>query len=523
MGYIKTTKPINKGDDMNHLKLIYIPFILLMLLQGCSFDFLDDDSDENSEAGGHSEYDSDNDIKYYYNGEDSLLWMEYYDFDSEGQCIFMKHCLPSGTVLHSYVYDWDDNGNLVNEAYFDGNHKLSYYSITVFDSEKAANQFEYDENNTLQKIESWTYNSDNNTETSITYDGSKSLTYAYKYAYNSDKKIRLSSLYGPDSIRKAYIECEYDSSGRVIKKTGYGESSSGSSFQSFYSRTSFPSYGGVNSESRNSEGLTAPEAPEPPSVPALSLSDTTRDYSWMSLWIFDDFGYTKASLNSDYLPVTIIRVADDYLKGYPIKITLDYDDDNKLIRKTTSYKKDTVLDQEFSYNSNGYLTELKTSGMSLYIPLNYEFSYESGIPKSISILNEDTLLQKFVYVYRPTSTPFDEYAKNISIIEHYDGNDVYIGKYIFTYDNMKKEISIIVRDALNEKTGSFLLAYGSNDLISTLESYNASDSKLWSWGYSYDDMNNRIGETRLDEDGFPEANFSLNVESLFEELSNFLP
>lgn len=504
-------------------KLKYIPFILLMLFQGCSLDFLDDESDENSDSSGYSEYDSANDIKYYYDGDDSLVWMEYYDFDSKNQCIFMKHCLPSGTVLYSYVYEWDDNGNLKNKAYFDGNHELSYYSITVFDSGKAINMFEYDENYSLQGIQTWTYDSNGNTETSAAYNESKSLTSAYQYEYNSEDKITLSSLYGSDSHRDAYIEYEYDGSSRITKKTGYGDCSSHNSFESFYSQTCFPAYGGVNTESRNNKGLTAPAAPAPPSVSALSLTDLSLDYTWMSLWIYDQYGYTKATLNSNALPVSISRVADDYLNGYPIEITLNYNGDNKLIRKTTDYKGETVLDLQFTYNSSNYLIKLESSGESLYIPLNYEFSYESGIPESIRILNENNLLQRFEYHYESTPASAGEYAKSISNIEHYDGDDHYIGKYVFSYDSGKDEISIIARDTDDAKTGSFLLAYGSNGLISTLAGYDALDKKLWSWGYNYNDLDMRIGETRFDEDGLPEAVFSLDVESLFEDLSYFLP
>ncbi|MDA3956932.1 hypothetical protein, partial [Oceanispirochaeta sp.] len=100
--------------------------LFLLVFQGCSFDFLNtEESPVNSSS--YTKYDSEGDIKYCYDSEDELLWYEYYDFNDQNQCIFLKHCLPSGAVVWSYVYSWTGS-NLTGEAYFGSSNTLSWFN-----------------------------------------------------------------------------------------------------------------------------------------------------------------------------------------------------------------------------------------------------------------------------------------------------------------------------------------------------------------------------------------------------------
>ena len=507
---------------------MFTSLILMLFIESCSLDFLNDSGEDENEAASYYEYDSENDIKYYYEGDGTLIWMEYYDFNADGQCIFIKHCLPSNSVLWSYVYGWSGN-NLVMEAYFDSRNTLSWFNTNVYSGGNALQQNNYDENSRLKWFETWTYDGSSRALTSARYGETSSLEWAYRYEYDSAGNAALSSLYGTDSHRTAYIASSYDSSNRSIKNTGYGSTTSSDTFKSCFSAESFPAWGGVNTDSRNSAGLTAPAAPAAPSIPTLNLIDDSRDYSWMSLWVYDSFGYTMATLNSSYLPVYLKRSAPEQLNDLPIETVITYEN-SRVKSKTTTYNGETVLKLEFTYDSNSYLTSLNTTGDSLYIPLRYDFTYTSGVPAGISIYNEDTLLQRFVYEYSVTPAVSEEYARSIQTIHHYDGDNSYIGYYSFSYDEAGKKITIAVWDAKGTidtsddwENGSFILQYDDDGHTASLGSYDSSGNRVWTFEYSYDDLGNRIGENRYNADNLPEVATSLDVESLFEDLRRFLP
>lgn len=484
--------------------------------------FIDDVAPED-EASSYSEYDSQNDILYCYNSDDSLKWIEYYDYNDQGQCIFVKHTLPSGSVLWSYLYEWSGS-NLVKEAYFDSQNTLSWFNTITYSGNNPVLKTKYNSGSTLLDFQTWTYSASNKILSTGSYNSSSTLQWAYKYEYDgSDNRTKLSS-YGSNSQESASIENEYDGSNRITKATGSGTSISSDSFDAPCKFPSFYSYGGVNKESRNQASLTLPQTPSSPGSPSMNLIDNSLSYAWMSLWFYDAYGYTSATLNSVYLPVELVRVAPEYLNDHPLKTNLTYGN-NRLIQNTTSWNNQTVLDMLFSYDSSGYLTKLDTSGRSLYIPLSYQIGYtpKNGfeVPGEIGIYNESTLLQSFVYVYdEPSVSSADEYAKGVSHILHYDGDGQLVGTYTFSYSD--PILTISVTDSSANYTGKFEIAYDVDNNIASFTSFNKDGGKEWDYQFDYEG-NNRISQAINDENNLPDEGDFFSVESMFVDLNRFFP
>ena len=198
---------------MNRLLHFFAGTLLVVVISGCSLDFLNNE-EGTSDSDGYVEYDTQEDIKYYYNSDNTLRWMEYYDFDSEGRCIFVKRTLPSGTLLWSYVYAWSGS-DVALEAYFDGSNDLSLFSVNSWNSGRIVKQRNYNADAVLQDIKTWTYNGAGYPDITAGYDGSGKFSWACSYTYDGSDRETLVSLYGPDGARTAYIESEYTGGGEI--------------------------------------------------------------------------------------------------------------------------------------------------------------------------------------------------------------------------------------------------------------------------------------------------------------------
>ena len=515
---------------MKLLKSVILMLIGLLILQGCSLSFLDSATDETTEEPNYSEYDSSTDTKSYYDGSGNLLWYETYDFNDLGQCIFVQHLLSTNTVLWSYVYEWNGD-NVVTEAYFNESNTLLWYNAFNYSSGNIFEQVNYNGSNELQWFKAFSYSSTNKETQIAKFNSSNALEWAYKYEYDGSDRLSVSSIYNSNENRTAYINYDYDNEDRIIKKTGNGSTSSADTFSAAFTGFCHPTTGGVNTVKRNTDNLKAPTAPATPMVPVLTLSDPTFDYAWMSMWIYTDFGYSFVTLNNEHLPVYMKTEAPNYLDDKPIEVILTYEG-SKVLTKTTTYNNLEVLKLEFEYDAAGYLTSIDTTGASLYIPLRYDFTYISGIPESISISNRNTLLQKFDYTYEGDIDLIDpeEFAKSSLTIKQYDGDSSYIAYYTFTYSIDNNELTIDVMDPKGNEdpaddsfNGKFILSYDVNDNAAEFASYDKYDNSVWNYQYGYDDLQNRISETRLNADDIPEVVYSFDIESIFEDLRRFLP
>ena len=509
------------------MKMTKYILLILVILSGCTLNFLDSD-DDSSESENYSVYDNQTDIKYTYDSDDNLLWSDVYDFNVSGQCIFMKHLLPSGTVLWSYVYSWN-SGNVEIEAYYNNENELSWYNHFIYSSNQVIQQVNYEGASALQWFKSYTYTGTGKDLQTARFNSSNVLEWAYHYDYDGSDRLSVSSAYDTSGDRTAYINHEYETGSpyRIIKKTGYGSTQSADTFEASSCDFSFPTYGGVNTTSRNTSSLSVPAAPAAPVIPVVTLdTSTVLSYEWMSHWVYDSFGYSMVTLNSINQPIYMKREAPDYLNDLPIEVELSYSG-TKVVSKTTMYNNQEVLKLEFTYDPNGYPLSMDTTGVSLLIPLRYDFTYDSNhVPDSISIYNETTLLQKFVYEYADKGliTGLEDFAKlGEPTIHHYDGDNILIESFVFDYNDSNTTITITVNDSLGVPNGSFQIVYDVNDNVTSLSSYNSAANQLWKYSYSYDDLNNRIAETKYDESDLPEVISSFDVETIFEDLKRFLP
>lgn len=507
------------------MKITKYVLLFLIMMSSCSLNFLDTD-DDTEEKENYTVYDKQTDTKFSYNSKDNLLWSEVYDFNASGQCIFVRHLLPSGLVLWSKIYSWDGD-NVEIEAYYDSNDQLTWYNQFIYNSNnKLIQQVNYEGASDLQWFNSFSYTGTGKELQTIRFNNSSSLEWAYQYTYDGSDRLLESSAYNTTTNRTAYIKHEWNSSDQPLKKTGYGTTQSADTFKTTCKDFSFPDYGGVNTSNRNIPVLTIPAVPTTPAVPAVTLTDIELPSEWMSLWQYDSFGYSKVTLNSDNLPVYIKRDAPDYLNDLPIEVELSYSE-NKVASKTTTYNNQKVLKLEFLYDPDGYPISIETTGTSLLIPLRYNLSYDTNhFPESISIFNESAMLQKFVYVYSVdtgTIADLQDFAKlGEPTINHYDGDNTLIESFVFDYNDVDT-ITVTVNNALGDPNGSYQLTYDENDNVTSLSSYNSDKNQLWKYNYSYDDLNNRIAEMRLDENDIPEVAFSFDIETIFEDLKRFLP
>jgi hypothetical protein len=492
-------------------------FILIMvfLLAGCNLDFLSDSDDEDSTSVETYTYSADTALGTYscYDSDGSLYWTEYYDFDQDvesatyGKCTFIQRELASGTVLWSKAYEWKGD-NLVGEAYYDENGTLDYFNYTVWDGDNASQYLTYDSDSNLESGETWTYDSDENITLAAGFDEDGDQEWAYSYEY-TDGNLTTLSYYDAMGDRAAIIASEYDDSDQITLETGYGDCTSESSFSSSYSGVSFSlDYDSSNETVYNTDNLTFPEE-NTYTLPTLTSSTSVvddLDYAWLSVWYYDDYGYTSATLNESYYPISLSRYAPDYLDGL-IEIDMEYStiaDVPQLISKEITYDGDSVLVLDFDYDDEGHLTDLSTSGEALTLDLDYAVTYyDSGVPESLSIATSGVTLQTLTFSYGELTVSdltFDSYLESIATLYQYDGDGEPVGSYDFSFGTADSsdgtyDLTLTVYDAEgtedtsdDTENGSIVLAYDSDDLIASLTSYDSEGTTYWSYEYSYSDL-----------------------------------
>ncbi|MDC7223896.1 MAG: hypothetical protein PQJ60_09160, partial [Spirochaetales bacterium] len=524
---------------------------MVVLFAGCNFDFLTDSDDDSSSDGDDSYYETDStlDTRSYYESDGTLVWTEYYDFDTEGNCIFIKRVLASETVLWSKVYSWDGD-NLDLEAYYDDDNNLSWYKQTVWDGDNALQYIEYDGSDNLQGYETWTYNGDDTVATAAGYDENEDLEWAYSYTYDSSGNRTEISVYDAAQARTAIVASEYDDDDRLTQETGYGDSSWDSSYESSYSETCFEvSYGGINTEDRNTDLLTVPTAPTAPVITTLTLGSGDLDYAWLFLKIYDDYGYTSATLNEDYYPVSLSRYAPDYLDGI-LQLEMDFSGD-QLNSKEITYDGESILALAFDFDSLGRLTYLETSGEALLLPLDYSVTYyDSGVPESLTIATSGVDLQTLTFDYGTIdldTLSFDTYLENIATIHQYDGDDEYVAYYVFTYGTPDTEgsyaLTLTVYDAQGTEddsddveNGTIVLEYDADDFLASLSSFDSDGNSYWAYEYGYTDLVEDVtsavedasdtlriltGESYFDEDDLPSvSDYSSEIDMILDLITD---
>lgn len=506
------------------MKTIIYSFIIVLLLQSCSFDFLGSSDDDAPEGvTKRYEFDSATDTKYYYE-DDTLKWKEQYDYNASGECIFIKRMTPSDTTLWSYVYTWAD-GKVTSESYFNNENILSWFNTFNYSSINMTQHNNYNSSSQLQWFNAYSYSLSNKIETSTKYDNASTVQWAYGYEYDSSDRLITASSYSNNGRRIAYITHEYDGSDRKIKEEGFGEAVSSDTFYSKAKCFNFPTSGGENTLSRNTASLTAPSIPTAPTSSTSSLINDSLTYAWMNLWQYDIYGYSFATLDSNRLPTKLKRSAPDYLNNKPVVVDIEYTG-TRVDSKTTTHNNNVILKLEFVYDSSNRPISIITTGEALLLPLTYNISYKPvGIPASIGIYNGPTMLQRFDYEYSvpDESVNINNIGEYISIIKHYDGDNTYLGSYNFSYDLALNKLTIAVKDSTDLANGEIVLQYDVNGHTSGLTSYSPTNEQIWDYSYSYDSFGNRVSETYENSNGVPQVVNTFDIETIFEDIKRYLP
>lgn len=549
------------------MKRILSLLTILFILAACNVPFANGDNDDGGETvpADYVQWDADTDTLSKFNGEtDIMIWKQHYDYDDQGRCVFMDNTTPGDAVNWSMVFTYGPDGR-DGEAYFNGTGELVYYVRTFYDEEgDVSSQARYGGDHSLEWIKVFTM--DGPLTSYYEYDGSEELKKAYRsftIEQYDETLLSTNSLYGADGDRTGYVHYTYNSANDLIAKTGYGAAASSSSYQASPAMTSVKETGGVNTVSRNGDNLTMPTADFPeyaePVPPALN--DRELDYNEFTGYTFPEFGETSlnatVTLNSSYMPVymrTDASVLDEDIEVY-----LTYYGDGKLKSKSTRYGGTEALVLEFTYNDDGYLTRLETSGEALILPVDYVLEYdENGLPMAISLYSEgasdDVLLQKFEYVFTGDVTAITpaEFAKADLKIYNYSGDYADIGEealvqyFDFDYSEVDSMLTLTVMDPKgtpgdesdDSSNGSYRLTYNADELTTSFGSFDKEGNQLWSYAYAYSDFDVdgmvqegiKTAELKLNEMDLPQApspedleSLPFDVEVLLEEIKNFLP
>ncbi|MDC7221167.1 MAG: hypothetical protein PQJ59_14620 [Spirochaetales bacterium] len=505
-------------------KNIFYILLAVFLLSACSFDFLNDSDDSDSSSSEDTSweyYDETTGTLYYYadESEDSLEYMEYYDFDDDGQCTFVKHVTPSDTLLWSEVYGWDGSGNHEMTAHFGSDDVLDYYTVTVWSGDNAVQEILFDADGTHEGYQTWTFDSNDDMTNAASFDASEALEWAYNFAYTydgSDLSYYYASAYDANGDRTGYYETHYetiDGLASVSAKTGYGDSSSSSNYCSSYEATEFPDPSS-NTVDWNTALLAAPVEGTDytiPTVPTLSLSDTELDYAWMQIYEYDDWGYTKAILNENYLPEYLERYAPDYLDE-AIATEMEFETTTtytRLLSKEVTYGDDTVVLMELTYDDpdapEGCLNQVDLSGDGMLFPMSIFASYnDDGVPLTMSVSYKDDTANPF-YTFSYDYTDLDsfdvdaDYIQQVASVTLTNGDGEVQRYFTFDYDSTTTSLSIVtwesvedVSDSEASPLGSLSIAYDDNGNAVSFTAYSYDDDgeevEEWSYEYDYEDV-----------------------------------
>ena len=145
-------------------------------------------------------------IRYTRNLDGSISGYTEYEYDSAGNNVKLTNYSSNDNILNLYEYEYDSAGNKIKEiGYFYGD--LSYES-------------EYDSAGNIIK--------------QITYDSDGSISHyaEIKYEYDSTGSSSKGIAYNEDGSREnGWVECEYNSAGKLIKITSYEEDGGSNSSQ----------------------------------------------------------------------------------------------------------------------------------------------------------------------------------------------------------------------------------------------------------------------------------------------------
>jgi len=436
---------------MKPMRKIILLFLLAAVLSGCNIDYLTEalNSYDEDISSLDISWNADNTIRTATDPETGdVVWYETWEYDGSSNPILVRRYSPGGRLKWSTLYKWND-GLKIQEVCYDSADNLLWHTVFTYNSEGLMlSESNFDNDNILQWFNVWEYSGSLKINQGR-YDSSSAMTQAFTWEYNVD--------------------------GDWIKETSYTAGSS-----------------------RNSAGLAYPSPGTTPAFPSFSLSGMSVS-NWR-MRTFDPQGYFRMSFDSDNYPVELFRTDSRLTRDLSIEI--DYYDNHLPKSKLTKYGNDEVLNLELAYYSNGYLSEINTTGRALLLPLRYTIDYKSDMsPERVSVYQNNTKLMYFVYdsekkvdlIVHPLD-PVD-FTGSIHSITQYDGDDVKLGSYVFTFEVAENQIRIQALTADDSPNGHYLAKMDAEGEIARFEAWSEADSLLWHYDYSYSDVAGEIMRT----------------------------
>lgn len=104
--------------------------------------------------------------------------------------------LPDGKEKSSYIYEYDENGNMVRETWFNLDGTIYYW-----------NESDFDEQGNKLRLRH--------------FSGNDIMNYFYEFQYNEAGQCVLEVRYDPYGVKQSYFENEYDASKLKVKSSLY--------------------------------------------------------------------------------------------------------------------------------------------------------------------------------------------------------------------------------------------------------------------------------------------------------------
>jgi hypothetical protein len=206
----------------------------------------------------------------------------------------------------------------------------------------------------------------------------------------------------------------------------------------------------------------------------------------------DDHGNTLVALDENYYPLSGTRT-DDRL-DCAVSVELEYDDENRIVRKETRYGSTLALGIAIAYQGDTlYPVRVETSGKSMVMPLDYGIEYgENDEVVSVSVYSGDTRIRRFEYDYdAPVVDPpapadirgmdpftfLGDMLTAGAAISEYDGDGALIETFSAT--STIGGLTVEVRLPNDEINGRFQILYDDEGNCSSITAYGKDGEVAW--------------------------------------------
>ncbi|HPA10203.1 MAG TPA: hypothetical protein PLV73_05205 [Treponemataceae bacterium] len=373
-----------------------------------------------------------------------------------------------GTLKHSWKYGYNAEGLVTTTAYYDAaGDLLSYFAYAYGSGAVVTTQASYDAAGQLLWLRRYETNSAGGIETAASYNGSEELTGALQYFYiDKQEGWNMEVAYGTDTGNLA---------GDVTVDD--------------------PVAGAVNTETLNAEARLSLTLPVVGTLPSPAIPDPASSGLPVSGYRFsldDDHGNTLVALDENYYPLSGTRT-DDRL-DCAVSVELEYDDENRIVRKETRYGSTLALGIAIAYQGDTlYPVRVETSGKSMVMPLDYGIEYgENDEVVSVSVYSGDTRIRRFEYDYdAPVVDPpapadirgmdpftfLGDMLTAGAAISEYDGDGALIETFSAT--STIGGLTVEVRLPNDEINGRFQILYDDEGNCSSITAYGKDGEVAW--------------------------------------------